>query len=145
MNRLETLAPTIAEGLRQASPTRQRAAALAACQFAIAKANVRHDCVEQAYNVLRKGTELSAAQQSELEVLVANLDNEYFSLQEAAEEGRTTNEEYLRKFAQARAVSALFFASKSDPLEASTEAVYEASTAVEDKEALFSTVESALL
>jgi KaiC/GvpD/RAD55 family RecA-like ATPase len=144
MNRLESLAPDVAERLRQASPDKQRAAALAACQFAIAKADVRHAGIEDACNGLRKGDGLSTAQLSEIESLAASLDNEYFDLQEAAEEGRANTEDYLRKFAQARAVSALLFASKSDSLEASTEAVYEAAAAVEDKERLFATIESAL-
>jgi hypothetical protein len=144
MNRLETLAPDLAERLRRASPDKQRAAALAACQFAIAKANVPHAGIEEACKGLRSGAGLSAAQQSEIEALAASLDNEYFDLQEAAEEGRATTEDYLRKFAQARAVSAVLFASKSDPLEASTEAVYEAAAAAEDKGALFSAVESVL-
>lgn len=144
MNRLETLAPGLAERLRQASSDKQRAAALAACEFAIDKANLQHVGIQEACKTLRKGDSLSSSQQSEVETLVANLDNEYFDLQDAAEEGRATTEEYMRKFVQARAVSALLFASKSDPLEASTEAVYEAAIVVEDREPLFSAVESAL-
>jgi hypothetical protein len=144
MNRLERLAPDVADKLRQAPPDKQRAAALAACEFAIAKANVQLASILEACEGLRKGSGLSPAQQSEIEAIVASLDNEYFDLQEAADEGRATMEDYLRKFAQARAISALLFASKSNPLEASNEAVYEAAAVVEDKGPLFSAVESAL-
>ena len=144
MNRLETLAPDVAEKLRLATPDKQRAVALAACEFAISKANLQRTSIEEACKGLRKGTGLSPAQQSEIEALVASLDNEYFDLQEAAEEGRATTDDYLRKFAQARAASTLLFASKSNPLEASTEAVYEAAAVLKDKRPLFSAVESAL-
>ena len=115
-----------------------------ACDFAIAQANLQRAIIEEARKGLRNGTGLSPAQQSEIEALVASLNNEYFGLQEAAKEGRATTGDYLRKFVQSRAVSTLLFASKSNPLEASTEAVYEAAAVVNDRGPLFSAVESAL-
>jgi len=144
MDRLETLAPKLVQRLRRASPPKQRAAALAACEFAIKKAHLRCACVERALNILRSGGGLSASHQSELEALMSNLDNEYFELQDAAEQGRTTSENYLQKFVQARADSALLFASKDDSFEASSEATHEAAATVNDKLPLFSVVESVL-
>lgn len=144
MDRLETLAPELVKRLSQASPAKQRAAAIAASEFAIEKADVQHAAVDEARETLRTAGGMSAAQQAAVEALVSILDNEYFDLQEAADEGRATTEDYLRKFAQARAVSALLFASKGDPFEASTEAIYEAAAAIDDKRPLFSVVESVL-
>ena len=144
MDRLETLAPELVQRLRQASPAKQRAAAIAASDFALEKGHLQHAVVDEARETLRTAGGMSAAQQAELEALMSKLDNEYFDLQEAAEEGRATIEDYTRKFAQARAVSALLFASKGDPLEASTEAVYEAAAAFDDKRPLFLVVESVL-
>jgi hypothetical protein len=144
MIRLQTLDPGLVQRLRQASPAKQRAAALAASEFAIEKANVYHAGIEEARKSLRDGGGLSVAQRAELEALLSKLDNEYFDLQCAAEEGRATAEDYLQKFAQARAVSALLFASNDAPFEASTEAIYEAGAAIGDKLPLFSAIESAL-
>ncbi|MEX0677020.1 MAG: hypothetical protein WD063_08095 [Pirellulales bacterium] len=144
MDRLETLAPELVQRLSQASPAKQRAAAIAASEFAIEKAHIQHAAVDEACESLRTAGGISAAQQAEVEALMSILDNEYFDLQEAAEEGRATTEDYLRKFAQARAVSALLFAAKDDPFEASTEAVYEAAAAFDDKRPLFLVIESVL-
>ena len=122
-----------------------RAAALAACEFAASHTNFQHPLVREALEKLRKGpATLSATQQSELEALVETLDNEYFDLQEADHEGRASTGDYLQKFAQARAVSAVLFAFKDDAYEASTQSVYEAAAALKDKNPLFSVVEATL-
>ena len=63
---------------------------------------------------------------------------------EAADEGSPSNGEYLQKFAQARAESAVLFAFKDDQYEASTESIYEAAVAMTDKNSLLSVVEAAL-
>jgi hypothetical protein len=144
MDRLETLAPELLRRLKQASPAKQREAAVAASEFAIEKAKIRDAEVDDARRSLHKGVGLSTAQRVELETLMSNLDNEYFDLLEAAEEGRASTEDYLRKFAQARAISALLFAGKDDPFEASREAIYEAAATSDDKQAFFSVVESLL-
>jgi hypothetical protein len=72
--------------------------------------------------------------------LAAGLDDEYFGLQEAAEGGRATVDAYMRPFGQARAVTALSFATDPDALEAAEEAIYEAAHATADKEGLVAAV-----
>jgi hypothetical protein len=145
MNRLETLSQTMAEELGQATPDEQRAAALAACEFAVPRAELQHARVEEALESLRMGRHrLSQRQRSGMEALVRRLDGEYFDLQEAAEKTRECADKCLRKFAQARAASAVLFAFGDDPYEASSESLYEAASAVEDKAALFDVVKSAL-
>jgi hypothetical protein len=75
-----------------------------------------------------------------LDALAAGLDDEYFGLQEAAEEGRATVDDYMRPFGQARAVAALSFATDPDASEAADEAIYEAAHATADKEGLVAAV-----
>ena len=114
MTRLETLAPDLADKLRRASPVKQRAASVAASEFAITHAKVEHPLVEKALEKVRAGGVLTPKDKAEIDALVARLDEEYFELQEAAEEGRASTEDYLRVFGQARAVAALSFAGNED-------------------------------
>ena len=79
-----------------------------------------------------------------LDALAGRLDDDYFGLQEAAEDGRATVEDYMRPFGQARAVAALSFAADRDAFEAANEAIYEAASAVEDKQGLVAAVLKAL-
>ena len=72
--------------------------------------------------------------------MAAGLDDEYLGLQEAAEEGRATADDYMRPFGQARAVAALSFATDPDAFEAAGEAIYEAAHATADKEGLVAAV-----
>jgi hypothetical protein len=144
MTRLETLNPDLAEKLRMASESKRRAASLAACEFAISESKVDEPLVREVLEVLRQSRSLSTAKIEQVEALVARLDEKYFALQEAAEEGRSTPDEYLRVFSQARAVSALLSAFKKDFFEAATEAVYEASAVTDDQAKLFSHLEALL-
>jgi hypothetical protein len=142
MNRLLTLAPELVQRLQQATHAKQRAAALAASEFAIDAANVQNACIAELLNSLRQHGRTSEAQRQELETLKSDLDDEYFELKESAEQGKTTSHEYLRKFAQARAVSALLFACNDDPFEAATEAIYEAAAAFDNPQPLFKLIKS---
>jgi hypothetical protein len=144
MDRLETLAPELVRQLTNASPTRQRATAIVAAEFALERTGLRSRVIDESRRSLQAVGQVSAAERTALEQLRANLDSEYFQLQEAAERREAGSEEYLRKFAQARAVSALLFASMTNPFEASAEAIYEAAAALDDKRPLFAAVESAL-
>jgi hypothetical protein len=143
MNRLETLAPELVRRLKEASPAKQRAAAIAASEFAVESLQLRNSAVDDARKTLRATGALSVTEQEGLAALASTLDNEYLSLQEADEQSRQAGEA-LRKFSEARVVSAVLFASKADPFEASTEAIYEAVTALDDQQALLAKVESFL-
>ena len=144
MTRLETLTPDIADKLRRASPMKQRAASVAASEFAIAHAKVEHPLVEKALEKLRAGGVLTPKDKAEIDALVARLDEEYFELQEAAEEGRASTDHYLRVFGQARAVAALSFAGNEDAFEAATEAIYEAAATTDGKEELAALIQAVL-
>lgn len=144
MTRLETLSPDLAGTLQRASAAKQRAASLAASEFAIARAKVEHPLVQRALEKVRRAGVLTPEDKAELDALAGQLDEEYFALQEAAEEGRASTEDYMRMFGQARAVAALAFAGGEDALQAATEAIYEAAATTDDKEELAALIQSAL-
>lgn len=86
------------------------------------------------------GNKLMAEQVSRLDVLAAQLDEQYFDLQESLNEGQGLDVKVLRLFSQARVVSALSLAGGDDSLMTATEAIYEASSAVDDRVYIFRSV-----
>jgi hypothetical protein len=144
MTRLETLCPDLANLVQRASAPKQRMASLAACEFAVAHAGIDHPIVQNGLERLRTKDEFTAEEKAEIDALVAELDEQYFDLQEAAEERRPSMGDHVRLFGQARAVAALACAAADDPLEAATEAIYEAAATTDDKEELTSLIRSVL-
>jgi hypothetical protein len=144
MTRLDSLLPDLALKLQHASPAKQRAAGLLACEFAIAHAKIEHALVASALNKIKTRGVLTVKERVELDAFTARLDREYFDLQRAAEEGEATTEQYLRVFEKARAVAATSFAGRENSLEAATEAICEALATVDDKSELVALVEAAL-
>ena len=142
--RLETRAPELASKLRHAPAPKQRAASLVACQFALARGEVRDPLVLKAVEELEAGLGLTEDKKSQLKALIARLDEKYFDLQQAAEEGTAGSDEYVRVFEQARAVAALSCAFHDDLFKASSESIYEASSTTDNPCALFAAIESAL-
>lgn len=65
-------------------------------------------------------------------------------MQDSLDEGQNLNEEGLQLFSQARAVSALSLAGGEDSLMTATEAIYEASSVVDDGAYIFKAVFSVL-
>ena len=117
---------------------------MAACEFAIAHAKVEHPLVKQCIQKVRAEGVLIPKEMTELDALAEQLDEEYLALQEAAEEGRATTEDYMRVFGQARAVAALAVAGGDDALQAASEAIYEAAATTDDKEELTDRILSVL-
>ena len=144
MSRLETISNSLFTALRHAPENRQRAACLAACEFAVENTGIKSSTVDQALQLLRSSKPIPAELKQNLDTLTQQLDEEYFDLQEAAEDGNASEEEWKRVFSQARAVSALLFASGENVLDAATEAIYEATTTVDDTQELLAVVLKAL-
>jgi hypothetical protein len=144
---LEILSRDLVAKLRGASVAQLRAASLAASEFAIFCAQVDHPLVEKALAKVRTTGVLTPKERTEIDALTRQLDEEYFDLQEAAEEeGRASIEDYLRVFSKARAVAALSFAGNDDAFRGATESIYEAAATIrgDDKWELFALVESVL-
>jgi hypothetical protein len=144
VSRLEILSIELTEKLRQATVTEQRAVGQAAVDFAVSRVKVEDSIVSESLVTLRTGNSLSPEKKAQLESTIARLDQEYFDLQQAVEEGQAFEVEYLRVFGQARAVAALLCAFKDDPFEAATEAVYEAAAITDEPYLLFTAVERVL-
>lgn len=145
MERLGAISPELVDKLRRVPRARQRAVALLACEFAIGRTSVTHPLVEEVLQQLRAGELPDAVKRAEVEQLTGQLDEKYLDLQEAAEESGVGADDYLRVFAQARAIAALSFAGNPNTFEASTEAIYEAAAAAGDKkQELLGLVETAL-
>jgi hypothetical protein len=145
MNRLETLSPDLAAQLRRATAAKQHAAALAACEFGIGHARVDDPAVAKALRCLRAGDALTPENKIQIGSLAARLDEQYLDLQEAAEAGKANSNDYLRRFAEARAVAALAFLCKEDGAGAAEDAIYEAAAAAADDKEHFLAIVQAVL
>jgi hypothetical protein len=106
---------------------------LAASEFAISHTKLKHPVVEKALKQLHAGGVLGPVEKAELESLSAQLDEQYHALQEAAEEGHASIDDYMRAFSQARAVAALCFTGSEDAYRAASEAIYEAAATTDDR------------
>jgi hypothetical protein len=130
MSDLGLLSKDLDDKLQRAPLNRQRAASLAACQFAVAKAKLSDPLVDAALQALQTGRVFQSDFKAELDALAEQLDEEYFTLKEAADEGRGNSKEYMSLFAKARAVAALSCAGDQDAAKIG-EAIYEAAFTIE--------------
>lgn len=140
MMRLETITKDFTEKLRKASPARQRAATLVACQIALQAAQIDLTVVSESLVLLQQKSTLPKEHVKKLNAIAAQLDEEYFDMQERVESEPASASASLLLFAKARAVSALAYAGGDDALDAAMEAIYEASTAVENSSQFFDAV-----
>jgi hypothetical protein len=143
MHRLETLSREFAERLEHLAPDEQRAVAAAACEFALGRTRVSDPAVDSGLHALRSGQAVALEDRNRIRSLLDRLDDKYFELQEAAEDGREAADCYEDVFAQARAMAALYYALDGDPLTAASEAVYEAAIAVGNAGELFAAIDFA--
>ncbi|AQT91860.1 MULTISPECIES: hypothetical protein [Pseudomonas] len=142
--RLETVEKGLVEKLKLVSEEQRRSAVKVACELAFQACPVEVPIVVESLRQLRSGNKLTTDQISELDALAAQLDEKYFDLQDSLDEGQNLNVEGLQLFSQARAVSALSLAGGENSLMAAAEAIYEASSAVDDGTQIFKAVLSGL-
>ncbi|MDO3617321.1 hypothetical protein Q3O97_15830 [Ralstonia pseudosolanacearum] len=138
--RLETIALHVAEQIRTASPEQQHAAAVLACRLALEATSFNEALTSQALLALVEHRALPDGQAVKLSKLAQELDDRYFDLQDLADSGPEQQQQALRFFGQARAVSALLLAHGPDPLEAAMEAVYEATATMDDPATILDSV-----
>ena len=77
-------------------------------------------------------------------MLVEYLDNKYFSLQENNQGNESSKHKSLKFFTQARAVSALLFATNLNTLIGANESIYEASMTLDDNSIIFQAAQEAM-
>jgi hypothetical protein len=131
MTRFEYQFPELAAELRRSSVEKRRAAALAACEYAVAQAQIVHPLVMDALSRLRAGEDIGE-KRKDLDNLVEQLDQEYFDLADAFREARAGMSDYQKPFAKARAVASLLYAFDPNPYEAASEAIYEAAAVTDE-------------
>ena len=142
--RLEMVEKSLVERLKKANQTQQRDAARIACKLVFQAVSVDFPIVNDALKQLHRGSKLTIEQISGLNSLAAKLDEQYFDLQDRLDNEKSLYVDALRLFSQARAVSALSFACGELSLMSAAEAIYEASTAVDDGTRIFEAVLSVL-
>ena len=142
--RLEMVEESLVEKLKVVSGEQRRRAVKVACELSLQAYPVEVSIVAESLRYLQSGNKLTTDQVSGLDALAAQLDEKYFDLQDNLDEGQNLNVEGLQLFSQARAVSALSLAGGEDSLMAATEAIYEASSAVDDGTHIFKAVLSVL-
>ena len=141
--RIDALSESLARQLRQAPSINQRAAAFAACEFAIKRTQCQIPAVLSLLEKLRFGQ--AAIEDSHvLAEIVEKLDDEYFNAQESDDSSDADGVAALATFSLARAVASLAFAFRSDAFESAAEAIYEASVSTDDPDDLLEIVRATL-
>jgi len=142
--RLDLIDPNLCTQLEIASKPTLRRVALAACNFALTRTDLIHPLLDQALQELSSNSSPSSNLNTALEQLVESLDEEYFDLKDAAENGKTEGASWQVAFCKARAANSVYFAIGEDEYLAATEAIYEANAATEDMDTLRRVVIEAL-
>ncbi len=143
-SRLDLIAVDLADRIDRAPASQQRAAALAACRFALDRTGLDDRIVKEGMNALERGGYPNVLLQEKLTLLVEALDEIQWDLQEKVDAGRADQAEYLAAFSRARAAHAVYFALDPDPFVAAVESVYEANAATDDLPGLRQAVTAAL-
>ncbi|MFB3304737.1 hypothetical protein [Pseudomonas sp. AMR01] len=133
MMRLEMVEKGLVEKLKLVGEEQRSVAVKVACELAFETCTVKVPIVVDSFRQLLAGNRLTTDQVSELDALAAQLDEKYFDLQNGMDEGQNLTLEGLQLFSQARAISALSLAGGENSLMTATEALYEASSAVDDR------------
>lgn len=141
ISRLESVSPRLAESFRQASPLKQRQAALEACVTAASRVGLEEKEVNAAIEMLRCGSAATPMVREQLETLAARYDDQYFELSEEGDEA--TKSDALLLFSKARVAAALAFALSEDSGQLH-EALYEAIAAINDPTEVMQAVEKVL-
>lgn len=150
MKHLQTLAPDMFSMVEQADEPHRRIVCLAVCDYAVSKNRPLAPIAEDALTLLRSSKSYDDAMVRELDALIELFDNQYFELKDKSDEMEESPsrsevmERYKENFRKARAVAALRFAGDDDSFEAATEAIYEASASVGERQAVFELVKRIL-
>jgi len=112
--------------MTRATPEVQRQVLPRACEVALAQSGLDHPVASEALEALREGKVLSPERRGQVRRLVAELDARHFELQDLAQAGNVTDEDWKAYFQKARAASALWFATSDNPVESAQQTLYDA-------------------
>lgn len=141
-NCLVSIDEDLAAQLDHASAEQLRAAALAACQFALARIPVPEPAIREGLNALqqhRYGDQDGL--RTRIEAVVRGYDEQQWALQDA---GKGDALAYFDAFERARVANSIYYALDIDPWLASTRAIYDAEAATSDLTDLKNEVHAAL-
>ena len=133
MNRLQTIAPELAQRLSNASPSARRRASLVAAGFAISTSRLTDSDVLRQLSELRSAGALEPGADAWLAGLIETLDDAAWQIQDQVDAGNASPADHLEAFARARAVASLAYAAVDD----TSECVYEAAAAAQDPASLW--------
>lgn len=131
--RLDLLSPELTKMLAGMTPERQREFAVAACRYALHRANVRTPLILDTFVLLADEAAIPAELLFEVESLMNSFEDKYERLQEADPNSYC---EFMNYFHKARAVAALMRAVGSEGFEQTSECIYEASQTSDDEREL---------
>lgn len=126
MQRISLIDPSLPSLFEQLSLEQVRAITLAVCKLAISLNKIDHPVVSEAMLNLEARHYDNTVLKEKLETLVNALDEKQWSIQELLDKHKASEKDYLLAFKQARACNALLSALQTKPLDASTDAIYEA-------------------
>jgi hypothetical protein len=134
----------LADLLGRVDDAARRRALAAGVRLALDCAGLCDERLDRAEEVLTAGRLGDGPERADVLALVEELDELAWDLQDRAEAGTASQEQYLHAFARARAAAAAGFAFEGDALVAASEGLYEAHHAVQDLAALRAAIAAAV-
>ncbi len=142
--RLERINPDLFDQLRFASPVQQRAAARAACRFALDYNDLVGPIIDASWEAIETARYGDSRPREQLKAFVSQLEAIQRKARDCVEEGQASRSQYIAAFRRARAANSIYYALSSDAFEAATESAYEANAATSDLQGLVQAISSAL-
>jgi hypothetical protein len=127
--------------MARAAPEMQRRVLVTACEFAVAGSGLDHPLAQEALAAVREGRSLPRDRREQLQGLADELDARHDELDEG---GQASEDELKLLFWRARAASALYSATRADPVRDAYSTVYEAWFASDGPKALPPRIEELL-
>jgi hypothetical protein len=142
--RLERVNPDLFDRLRSASPVQQRAAARAACRFALDYNELVGPIIDAGWEAIETAKYGDSRPREQLRAFINQLEAIQRRARDCVEEGQASRAQYIAAFRRARAANSIYYALSSDAFEAAVESAYEANAATADIQALVQIISSAM-
>lgn len=130
--RLATVAADLVQVLERKPSEQLRTVATQVSEWIVGQVELVDPRADAGLAALREAQVGPSPARDSLKVLVDELDERAWAIQDQSEEGNATQQQYLDAFALARAASAVWFALDSDALQSALDCVYEAQAATGD-------------
>lgn len=113
----------LTERLQKSRPQQKQEAAKIACQFAVKKMGLNHPAIQESLNILEGGNYSNPWLMRELDFFLEQQENKVWELQETIDPSYPRDlENYYQAFRQTSATKAVYFALKTEPMQAISEA-----------------------